>query len=412
MKTILALLALGFLIGCGSDLNNSNNDNQNNTNSTPVCGNGTQEVGEDCDDGAANSDVLPNACRTDCRSAFCGDGVIDTGEACDSQNLASNSCGGLGFTKGTLACSGTCEYDTSDCSTCGNNLAEGENSGSVGYEVCDGTDLRQQTCLSIGQASGILKCTSLCTWDIAGCTGGGPVCGNGVVEGNEECDDGNNNVHDSCPDGPAGTCMHAYCGDGFVWTGIEGCDDGNGINEDICPDGIGGTCQLATCGDGFLYAATEECDDGTANSATEPDACRLDCKEAHCGDGVKDAGEVCDGSEFGDLVCPGCSADGYLWCGGGCQVVSYSFCELPCDVMTNENCCSDKACYPDYAGPTNKCFTPGTLTVGQACEWHHQCAPTLGCYGYYCVEMCETTADCTSGTCQVADSKGNNACFL
>jgi len=64
-----------------------------------LCGNSTVDTGEDCDDGSANSDTMPNACRTDCSRAHCGDGVMDTGEACDLglQNGASGS-----------TCSSTC----------------------------------------------------------------------------------------------------------------------------------------------------------------------------------------------------------------------------------------------------------------------------------------------------------------
>ena len=49
----------------------------------PNCGNGMMNPGEECDDGAANSDTIPNACRTDCSEPSCGDGVIDDGEQCD-----------------------------------------------------------------------------------------------------------------------------------------------------------------------------------------------------------------------------------------------------------------------------------------------------------------------------------------
>lgn len=49
----------------------------------PSCGDGRLDPGEDCDDGAGNSDTEPDACRTDCRAAGCGDGVLDAGEACD-----------------------------------------------------------------------------------------------------------------------------------------------------------------------------------------------------------------------------------------------------------------------------------------------------------------------------------------
>src|SRR5262249_42599341 len=42
------------------------------------CGNGTPEGAEECDEGAENSDTVPDACRTNCTRAGCGDGVIDS----------------------------------------------------------------------------------------------------------------------------------------------------------------------------------------------------------------------------------------------------------------------------------------------------------------------------------------------
>ena len=44
-----------------------------------ICGNGIVEAGEDCDFGTANSDTEPDSCRSDCTFAGCGDGVVDTG---------------------------------------------------------------------------------------------------------------------------------------------------------------------------------------------------------------------------------------------------------------------------------------------------------------------------------------------
>lgn len=52
----------------------------------PACGDGHRDPGEGCDEGAANSDTAPNACRTSCEPARCGDGVEDDGEACDDGN--------------------------------------------------------------------------------------------------------------------------------------------------------------------------------------------------------------------------------------------------------------------------------------------------------------------------------------
>ena len=53
-----------------------------------ICGNGIVEAGEDCDFGTANSDTEPDSCRSDCTFAGCGDGVVDTGEECDGGHSA------------------------------------------------------------------------------------------------------------------------------------------------------------------------------------------------------------------------------------------------------------------------------------------------------------------------------------
>ena len=78
---------------------------------TSTCGDGVRApFCELCDDGAANSDSAPDACRVDCRPARCGDGVLDTGESCDDGNL--DDCDG---------CSATCTVEPA--AGCGNGLA-------------------------------------------------------------------------------------------------------------------------------------------------------------------------------------------------------------------------------------------------------------------------------------------------
>ncbi len=79
----------------------------------------------------------------------------------------------------------------------------------------------------------------------------GSVCGNGVTEAPETCDDANASNSDGCLD----TCVLAGCGDGFTQTGVEECDDGNTDDTDGCLS----TCELASCGDG-LVQAPEACD--------------------------------------------------------------------------------------------------------------------------------------------------------
>lgn len=57
-----------------------------------------------------------------------------------------------------------------------------------------------------------------------------PVCGDGIVDSGEACDDGNTIDTDDC----LTTCSLPSCGDGFVHSGVEACDDGNTINGDGC----------------------------------------------------------------------------------------------------------------------------------------------------------------------------------
>ena len=62
------------------------------------------------------------------------------------------------------------------------------------------------------------------------------VCGNGAVEANEQCDDGNQINTDACTT----VCKTAQCGDGFVNPDTEQCDDGNAVNGDGCSS----NCQV------------------------------------------------------------------------------------------------------------------------------------------------------------------------
>ncbi|RMD83162.1 MAG: DUF4215 domain-containing protein, partial [Candidatus Dadabacteria bacterium] len=79
-----------------------------------------------------------------------------------------------------------------------------------------------------------------------------PVCGDGRVGGDEECDDGNDVDTDACRN----DCTLATCGDGVVCSdpsctsgpggGVEQCDDGNDVDTDACLS----DCSAARCGDG------------------------------------------------------------------------------------------------------------------------------------------------------------------
>jgi len=89
------LTAMLLSLGCGDD-DATGNNNQNENLVPGTCGDGTVNSGEACDDGSANSDTQPDACRSDCRQAYCGDGVLDSGEECDeggaNSDLIPNAC--------------------------------------------------------------------------------------------------------------------------------------------------------------------------------------------------------------------------------------------------------------------------------------------------------------------------------
>ena len=117
------------------------------------------------------------------------------------------------------------------------------------------------------------------------------ACGDGVLDADEECDDGNQADDDQC----LGNCVAARCGDGVVEVDVEACDDGNEDDSDACLS----SCEAASCGDGLVQTGVEECDDA---NLMETDGCRSTCKLARCGDGVVEAGvETCDDGNLDEL---------------------------------------------------------------------------------------------------------------
>jgi fibro-slime domain-containing protein len=169
---------------------------------------------------------------------------------------------------------------------------------------------------------------------------GGPaaVCGNGVLEGVEQCDDGNAAGGDGCSKlcqvennfeckAPGQPCINlAVCGNA-VLTSNEACDDGNTVPGDGCSADCqtiepGWQCRVpgkpctAKCGDGVLSGA-ESCDDGNDKNG---DGCSVTCKlepgykcsgskcvATTCGDGVREGTESCD--DGNTMPFDGCSQD-------------------------------------------------------------------------------------------------------
>jgi len=166
---------------------------------------------------------------------------------------------------------------------------------------------------STSSADGDTTSTTAATTDTSTSTSPS-VCGDGVLDPGEECDDGPANADDALC---SSECIAASCGDGIVQPGIgEECDDGPDNDQaGSCTE----ACTAAKCGDGLLWEGEEECDFGPDNKTGGYGDCTpLECTwwGPHCGDGVLqpeheecDLGEA-DNEEDGNACSGSCKLDG------------------------------------------------------------------------------------------------------
>lgn len=165
-----------------------------------VCGNGTQEAGEGCDDG---NTVSGDGCSATCQhEAVCGDGVAEPpGEQCDPPVA--------GF------CSPTCQNVTPVCGDGVIQPAAGETCEPPNTPTCSATCHTQAPPPVCG--NGIIETGETCDPPAAGtcdatCHTIAQLCGNGVIDAGEQCD-------------PPGT---AWCGAGCVLGGqCTTCENNN-----------------------------------------------------------------------------------------------------------------------------------------------------------------------------------------
>ena len=168
----------------------------------------------------------------------------------------------------------------------------------------------------------------------------GGSCGDGIIERNEGCDDGNTVSGDGCSricqvesnwycPTPGQPCQNlAKCGNGIL-TSDETCDDGNTVSGDGCSADCktiepGYQCRVPgkpctpKCGDGII-SGSEACDDGNTVSGDGcSSTCHLEigfkcsgtpskCTATVCGDGKKEGAEGCD--DGNTMPFDGCSED-------------------------------------------------------------------------------------------------------
>jgi fibro-slime domain-containing protein len=168
----------------------------------------------------------------------------------------------------------------------------------------------------------------------------GGSCGDGIIERNEGCDDGNTTSGDGCSricqveanwicPKEGEPCQNlAKCGNGIL-TSDEVCDDGNTASSDGCSGDCktiekGYQCRVPgkpctpKCGDGIV-SGSETCDDGNTTSGDGCSAtCHLEvgwkctgtptkCAKTTCGDGKQEGAETCD--DGNTMPFDGCSED-------------------------------------------------------------------------------------------------------
>lgn len=218
-----------------------------------------------------------------------------------------------------------------------------------------------------------------------------PTCGDGKLDSDEACDDGNTSAGDGCAADcaqiepgwactePGATCVVTHtCGNGIL-EDTELCDDRNATSGDGCSSACaleagwacavpGIRCTAAMCGDGIV-AGFEVCDDGTPGGGDGCSAqCKLEpgfqcatpgvaCTATTCGDGVKEGTEECDddNNDLGDGCDPLCKrepvcangtctpvcGDGVLQAGEACDdgnLFAADGCSSTCQVESGFTC--------------------------------------------------------------------------
>src|SRR5882724_2997625 len=223
--------------------------------------------------------------------------------------------------------------------------------------------------------------------DLAGAPAqSGNLCGNGVLDAAERCDDANGESGDgcsstcrietgwSCDQGEPTHCV-AICGDGLL-VGLEaqagGCDDGGTASGDGCSD----TCKVEpayvcsgepskcakTCGNGQLDSG-EACEDGNGKAGDGCNACQLE------------PGYSCDNASLPSK----CSDINECAAGGA------SNCD-PQATCTNTPGSFSCTCKTGYSGDGKQCTDVNECAVGggNTCDPHATCANTPGSFSCTC----------------------------
>ena len=276
--------------------------------------------------------IAVNGCETSVKPV-CGNHVIETGEICDSEQLNGWNCSlqmgvdAVGIPRCNATCTGfelgTCAVTESPA--CGNEKLDPD-------EPCDGERLNGKTCESVvGTGStGRLLCKSDCSgFDVSLCTSvAGNLCGNGVIDAGEMCDGGNLN----------GQSCATVAGSGFT----------------------GSLLCKADCS-GFDKT-------GCTNAST-----------VACGNGVIDAGEMCDGGNLNGQSCATVAGPGFT---------GSLLCKADCTGFDKTGCKKAAVCTEDEV----RCDGRSLQMCDESGQWLEidNCTSACDEINQRCVESCTT----------------------
>jgi cysteine-rich repeat protein len=291
-----------------------------------VCGNANLDGGEICDDG---NDFDGDGCSSVCLFEFCGDGVTQygLGEECDDGNQNNfdgcrNTCQlpvcGDGRSDDTVLPNGLRYREVCDpgkhCSNDPNKSCEDDYHCSLGpCDVQSGRCVGNQSIaceedLDCGYGDCRVMDTDSCTAECAKPVRELPspeLCGDGVIDTGEECDDGNRAGHDGCTENcilESAICDGGSCSrDMFVCEDGSSCNMGNGCREGVCKlrRECATQCVFGLCGDEYIDPG-ESCDNGR-----------------HCED---DSSKQCWSHSDCETLCVPMSNDG---CSSACKLERY-----------------------------------------------------------------------------------------